>query len=243
MAFWQLTTFAILIGALLVYASLITRRLASVDARLRKIEETVLAMSASIDSADAPAAEVESELSSGGTGGRGGYLTMRDLRISAEQQSSRAIRSGSWNPFLARAQCDTSATSSEPLSLPNMEAESGGPTTASLESYEAPATSDEPLNLPTMLIESGDSALRSFEGDGALATSSEPPDFPNMQAAESGDPTTVSLESSDAPQASSESQSPPDDRAPSDDSSAKKDEDTALFLTNQRRRRRSRRGY
>jgi hypothetical protein len=89
-ALWQFITLAVLIGALLIGASVFVRRLDC--AKARSIEEALLAIRRSIDSTGARAAEVKPEVS-GGRVDRGGYLTLRDLR----QLSSPAIRPSSPN--------------------------------------------------------------------------------------------------------------------------------------------------
>jgi hypothetical protein len=88
-ALWQVITFTVLIGALLVYLSVSIRRLGCADARLKRTEEALLAKIRSIESAETRAAEAKPEVSSGLEGRD--YLTIRDLR----QLSSRATQRSS----------------------------------------------------------------------------------------------------------------------------------------------------
>ena len=119
-ALWQFVTLTVLIGALLVYARVIARRLACIDARLNKIEEALRAKSRSIDSVDARAAEAKPEVP-GGQEGRESHLTLRDLR----QLSSRAPRLNSRNSISGSERHDTSTTARGPMKSPSANPERG----------------------------------------------------------------------------------------------------------------------
>jgi hypothetical protein len=99
MVFWQFITFTVLIGALVVYASVIARRLGRANARLSRIEEALLVTSRPGGFADPRAAESESEVSN--NEGRAGYLTIRDLKARSEQLRSRATHSSTRNSVAA----------------------------------------------------------------------------------------------------------------------------------------------
>jgi hypothetical protein len=119
-ALWQFVTLTVLIGALLVYARVIARRLACIDARLNKIEEALRAKSRSIDSVDARAAEAKPEVS-GGQEGRESHLTIRDLR----QLSSHAPRVNTRNSTSGSERHDTSTTARGPMKSPSANPERG----------------------------------------------------------------------------------------------------------------------
>ena len=214
MALWQFITFAILIGALLMYAGIIARRLALADARLTRIEEALLARSQSIDSGDTVAAEAQPEVSAGKEA-RGPYLTLRDLRARSEELSSRARREA----------------------LDAQEEESG-----SAESSDALAGSNESLSLPVLEPVSEDTAGASLEIPDVPTPSSDPLSPPSMEPVSEESAATI-LENPEALAASSEEQSPPAHDAPSDDALPEKNSDTVLLLRNQRRRRRKRLGF
>ena len=95
MVLWQFITFTVLIGALVVYTSVIARRLGRANARLSRIEEALLVTSRPGGFADPRAAESESEVSN--NEGRAGYLTIRDLKVRSEQMRSRATHSSTRN--------------------------------------------------------------------------------------------------------------------------------------------------
>ena len=121
MALWQFITFTVLIGALLVCTSVITRRLGRANTRLKRVEEILLANSRSIGSADTRAAEAKAEVSAGQEG-RGGYLTIRDLRA----PSSGATGSSSQNSGAVSARGDALKTTPGRMTLPTLTAERGG---------------------------------------------------------------------------------------------------------------------
>jgi len=134
MALWQFITVIALVGALVVLAGVIARKLGLANARLTRIEEALLARSLPIDAADLSAAEAKPEVP-GEKEVRGPYLTLRDLRARSEQLSSPASASSGWNCVTERGEAPTTtsgeqpglerppvlATDSEPLSLPTLE--------------------------------------------------------------------------------------------------------------------------
>ena len=224
MALWQFITFTALLGALLVYAGVITRRLGCADARLNRIEEALLAKSGSIESADTRATEARPEVASrasqanpevatraneanpevsSGKEGRRGYLTIHDLRARSEQLNSRAARSSSRNSVAVPERRDALKAMRGLMESPGTTPE-GNSVVISSESREAPATSSELVNPPTMGAVNGDfEAAVSLESREAPATSSEPLNLPTMGAV-NGDSEAASLESRDAPATNSE---------------------------------------
>ena len=118
MALWQFITLAVLIGTLLVYASVITRRLGGVNTRLNRIEEALLAKSPAIVSAAPRSAEVRTETSVGSER-RGSYLTIRDLRASEplDLPSMRAVSEDSAATSLEDSEAP--ATNSGPENPPD----------------------------------------------------------------------------------------------------------------------------
>ena len=91
MVLWQFITFTVLIGAVVVYASVIARGLGRANARLSRIEEALLVTGRPVGFAEPRAAESESEVSN--NDGRAGYLTIRDLKVRSEQLRARATHS------------------------------------------------------------------------------------------------------------------------------------------------------
>lgn len=214
MALWQFITFSGLIGAVLLYTGVITRRLGRAEARLSEIEATLLAKAHTVDSAPAPAAATKPQVPDNPEN-RGAYLTLRDLRVRSEQRAIQGIR-------------ETPKRRSDELMA------------AIFERRHAPATGSEPLNLPTMRAVSADSTPTSLERHDAPA--SEPLNLPTMRTT-SEEPEATSSEGREARGTHIGTESPSADRRPSDDSVAQKERDTVLFLSTQRRRRRARLGY
>jgi hypothetical protein len=235
-ALWQFLTLTVLIGALLVYARIIDRRLARADSRLNRIEDDLLLKSRSIDSADARAAKAKDGVS-GDQQRRGGYLTMRDLRrlsssgtCSSIQSSisdseardtlkaTRGLRSSSGAVPQRRGSVAISADSGEALTAcgDQLSSHAARPLTNNaiptrLERLDAPPTARDPLNL----------TIEALSGDSAATT----------------------LGSHDAPRENRGWHGPHGCGPTGDDSVARKNRDMALFLSNQRRRRRARLGY
>lgn len=155
MAFWQFITFIVLIGSLLGYASVISRRLGRADARLNRIEEALLAKTRSFELADALAAEAKPVVA-GAQERHGGHLTIRDLR----QLSSRtSVGSG-----------EVLTTPGEQLCAHGTPSLTVNPVPPSLQNSDAPATSSELLNLLTVGAVSGDPTATSLQGGDAQAT-------------------------------------------------------------------------
>jgi hypothetical protein len=138
-ALWQFITLAVLIGALLIGASVIARRLDCANAR--SIEEALLAIRRLIDSTEARAAEVKPEVS-GGQPGRGGYLTLRDLR----QLSSPAIRPSSPKSIEVSESRNALITKRVLMRSPGATPEGEGTLAISSESGKAPKAPREQLS-------------------------------------------------------------------------------------------------
>lgn len=227
MVLWQFITFVVLIAALLVYTSVITLRLGRADARLKRIEEALLFLSRSSESADSGVAEVtpppevsdEKEV-------RGGYLTLRDLRVRSEQMSSRTTRPDIRNPAAELEKSAVIQTADGLAQPPPVRQVSSESTTSGMESGDAPATTSEPPSLPIMEAISEEPAATSQERHDEPAAGSEPSSLPDAEA--------MNAENNEAP---------PDQPPSPDDSVAKKNQQTLLFLSSQRRRRRERLGH
>ena len=227
MALWQFITFTALLGALLVYAGVITRRLGSADARLNRIEEALLAKSGSLESADTRVTDARPEVSevanrvseanpevstraneanpevSSGKEGRRGYLTIHDLRARSEQRYSRAAHSGSGNSVAVPERRDALKAMRGLMESPGTTPERESSVVISSESREIPATSGELVNLPPIGAVSVDfEAAVSLDSREVLATGSEPLDLPAM--AVNRDSEAVSLESREAQATGSE---------------------------------------
>jgi hypothetical protein len=240
MVLWQFITFTVLIGAVVVYAGVITRRLGCANARLNRIEEALLATSRPIDFADARAAESKPEVSS--EEGRVGYLTIRDLKVRSEQLRSRATHSSSRNSVGVSESQAALKTRSEQASSRDTRPLNVNSVPASLVSQAPVDTSSEPLSSAVMQPLSDDSVGTGLDSRAPMETSSEP--LSSVSAGSTnGDSVADSSQSRDAPETTSEQQSPPGHRPPSEDSAATKNRDALLFLSNQRRRRRARLGY
>jgi hypothetical protein len=164
-ALWQFMTFTVLIGALLIYASIITRRLGCADARLNRIEEALRANRRSIDSAETRAAGAKPEVSSG-QAGRRGYLTVRDLR----QLSGCATRASSRESAAVSAWRDTLKATRGPVRPPGATPECRGSVARGLESRDAPATSSERPKLLSEDAVGGDSVATTLQAHEAAAT-------------------------------------------------------------------------
>jgi hypothetical protein len=248
MILWQFITLTVLIAALLVYAIVITFRLGRADARLNKIEDALafLAMSRSSESGDLRAAEGMPAEVPDEKEARGGYLTMRDLRVRSERMSSRTTGPDICNPV---ADLEKRAVLQTTRDLAKSHA-------ASLErrslfaiysqSRDSPAAVDESVKEPPAREVSSESATTSVEGADAPVMGGEALSLP-ATAALSEEPaaTAPGMEGgSDAAASSSSEQPAPTDQGPSgEDSVVKKNQETLLFLSHQRRRRRERLGY
>jgi hypothetical protein len=160
MVVWQFITLSVLIGALLVYVGLIARRLGLADTRLHRIEEALSAQSRSVETVVERMAEAKPEAVEGKEG-RGGYLTLRDLRAQGEQGSWRGADSGGRGSGAAAERREGDRRRGERLSSrdrrgrPKVEAAPGVPAggdsaAASLEVVaEATALSSEGPSVPT----------------------------------------------------------------------------------------------
>jgi hypothetical protein len=178
MVVWQFITLSVLIGALLVYAGVIARRLGLADTRLHRIEEALSAQSRSVENVVERTAEAKPEAVDGREG-RGGYLTLRDLRAQSEQGSWRSADSSGRGSSVAQTERREGErrrgerlSSRDRRSRPKVEAApavpvGGDSAAASLEvGAEATALSSEGLSVPTAevvterpaatILESGD---------------------------------------------------------------------------------------
>ena len=92
MALWQFVSIAVLIGALLVYAGILTSRIGRTNAALKRIEEALVVRNVHVMPATgAPEAMPALDASSRSDAAR--YLTIRDLKGRSEILNSRATRS------------------------------------------------------------------------------------------------------------------------------------------------------
>jgi len=222
MVLWQFITVTALVGALVVLAGVIARKLGLANARLTRIEEALLARSLPIDAADLSAAEAKPEVP-GEKEVRGPYLTLRDLRARSEQLSSPASASSGWNCVTERGEAPTTTSGEQP----------------GLERPPVLATDSEPLSLPTLEPVSEAVAPASMESPDVPIPGSEPPNPPNMEPVSEESAATI-LESPAAAVPNNEQRSPAADPPSSDEDVANKERETALLLSNQRRRRRAR---
>jgi hypothetical protein len=237
MALWQFTTFTVLIGAIIVYAAIITRRLSLADDRLTRMEEALLflARSGSVNAGnavnpDAPTIEAKPEISEifekPEEPVKSAALAVPELpemsakpQVSAEEEARRVYLT--MRDLRARSELRASRPSRPtPVAAPVPEA------------HEALKTTPEPTQ-PTPPTPSPDTtparedavvAIHHSEAVDAPATSSEPP------------VTNTELQSS--PDDHSDT-----DAAATDDAAAKKTQEILVFLNAQRRRRRARMGY
>jgi hypothetical protein len=197
MVLWQFVSFTVLIGALVVYASVIARRLGRANARLSRIEEALLVTSRPGGFADPRAAESESEVSN--NEGRAGYLTIRDLKARSEQPRARATHSSARNSAAVPESRDALKTTRGPKpNLPRGATPEGELVAMRAESREALRTRSEqasphgtrPLNV--------DSVPTSVDSPAPVETSGETLSLLTVQAVRD-DSGGTSLESRDAP--------------------------------------------
>jgi hypothetical protein len=166
-ALWQFIAFTVLIGALLVNAWVIARRLGGANTRLSRIEQAVLAKTTSIHSADSQADAAKPEVSGGQESG-GGYLTIHDLR----QLSSRATRSGNRNSIAVSERRDALKTTRGLVRSPGATSERGGSVAIGSESSEALKARGEQSSSHDTRPLTVDSAPTSLESGDAPATNS-----------------------------------------------------------------------
>jgi hypothetical protein len=243
MALWEFTTFTVLIGALIVHAAIISRRLALADPRLTRMEEALLflARSGSVNVTEPELPEIPAKPQvSAQEEARRVYLTMRDLRARSEQ---RATFAPSPDPLAESREALEPAPepTHAPEAVPELE------DAVATRSETLAATSSEPT--PTLV---------------APPASSEPAPSPPAIDEPVGQPATATLsenaaatilETGETPVTNTERQSPPnpDDRPPNDaaaaddaaaeEAAARKSQEILVFLSAQRRRRRARLGY
>ena len=240
MALWQFIVFTGLIGALLVYASVLTRLLGYTNARLKRIEEALLVTALPIDFADIRAAKAKAEVS--GKEGHVGYRTIRDLKVRSEQLSSSATRSSSPNSVAVPESREALNAGSKQVSSRGSHTWNGNSVSTSMASRGAPEMVCEPLSSPARRPVSSDAVATSSECRDSVEASGE--SLSSLSAGSAnGTSETKGSESGDTLETTSGRQSPPNCRPPSEDSLAKKDRDALLMLSNQRRRRRARLGY
>jgi hypothetical protein len=232
MALWQFTTFTVLIGALIVYAAVITRRLSLADARLTRMEEALqfLPRSGSVNPANAgtstaEAAQADSEISEIFQKPEGPAqseaLAVPELpemsakpQISPEEEARRVYLT--MRDLRARREQRASRSSRPaPVAVPVPEAPEALKPTPEPTQPTPPTHSPDPIP-----AERADAAATMLENSAAPVTNTEP-----------------------------QSSSEPDDRPPNDDATAaaaaaaKKNQEILVFLSAQRRRRRARMGY
>jgi hypothetical protein len=215
MVLWQFITFTVLIGALVVYASVIARRLGRANARLSRIEEALLVTSRPGGFADSRVAESESEAPN--NEGRAGYLTIRDLKVRSEQLRSRATHSSTRNSAAVPESRDALRTRSEQASPHGTRPLNVDSVPKSVDSPAPVETSGAALSVLTVEAVRDDSGGTSLESRDALVATSEqlswpimrpeggePPSVPAMQVAVSDDSGATSSESRAPVETSSE---------------------------------------
>jgi hypothetical protein len=213
MVVWQFITLSVLIGTLLVYAGVIARRLGLADTRLHRIEEALSAQSRSVENVVDRAAEAKPEAVDGKEG-RGGYLTLRDLRAQSEQGSWRGADSSGRGSSVAQTERREGErrrgerlSSRDRRSRPKVEAApavpvGGDSAAASLEvGAEATALSSEGLSVPTAevvtehpaatILESGDVRAAGREQLNAEVVSSV--EAPSVEAPSGEAPSVATL--------------------------------------------------
>lgn len=270
MVLWQFAVITVLIGALLVYVTVVANRLTSANATLRRIEEALsktepVAEHVSATAADATVAETIQSPEVLLTERRGGYMTVRDLKVIA-----RAGRRRGGNGDVAHQALDPSQApdpSCELQASPAGMAVSGELSgAANSETHEAINTSGEPPGLPSSAavvqeLAAATSEIREFlETSSYLATS----DAPDSSAAKdvvaaSSQLLETNLESQNVAQASAVNEvASPESRAAMSRNAEpqiapaardldaevieRKKRDALLIMSAQRRRRRAR-GY
>jgi hypothetical protein len=271
MVLWQFITFTVLIGAFVVYASVIARRLGCANARLSRIEEALLVTSRPVGFADSRAADPESTVSD--NEGRAGYLTIRDLKVRSEQHRARSSHSSTRSSVVVPESRDAlratrgpkfsrgatpergdlvamSSGSHEALRTRSEQESPHGTRPLNVESVPAsvdgPAapveTSDETLNLLTAEVVRDNSEATSSESRAPVETSSELSSSLGVDPA-NGNSVAKIAESGEALDTTGGRQNPPSHCPPSEDLVAEKNRDALLYLSNQRRRRRAHPGY
>jgi hypothetical protein len=270
MVLWQFAVITVLIGALLVYAVVLTNRLTFANATLRRIEEALAKAEPVTERVPATAAQVtvaeaiqspEVPL----TERRGSYMTVRDLKVIA-----RAGRRG------GNKDVDEGLVSSDALNAtrrqdiskppPAVSAETPAVSAESLQSHQAPDPGRELQTSPAgaAVVEelaTATSEIREFPGaSGSLEASSAPDSSaPNDVPAASSELLELNLESRNVGEISAvnEAASPeshvamntsdePQDALAARDLDAedmeRRKRDSLLSMSAQRRRRRAR-GY
>lgn len=213
MALWQFLVFALLIGTLLAYVSVLTRRVGCTNARLKRIEETLLVLERLLRHADTRAGESRPspEVFSGDR--RAAYLTLRDLKAGSELLSSRPSRSRNEK---------TIATT--PVSR------------------HAPKTHSEPVSSAGARHMSGDSAATSSETRQELKRTTEPRSSPSTRPA-LGNSVAAGSQSRAPAETSSEPSGSPTTRPANDSAAKRDRDALFIMMSSQRRRRRAREGY
>ena len=232
MVIWQFMALAILIGAFVAYASVITRRLGYTNARLRRIEEALISTSRALELA------AESKAKGSNKEHSAGYLTVRELKVMNEQRKSRATHSSGRDAAGASESGNVPKTTRAPKrsrraapaelgDLVKMGSESRARETGNMRANSVPTfltshapaeTVGEPLDLSALQTMTDDSDAMSSESRDAAVPVGEPRSGPILQPAGGG---------------------PPSGRSTIKDSAAKRNQDALLYLSNQRRRRRA----
>jgi hypothetical protein len=268
-AVWQFVVLTALLGALLVYASVLTRTIGYANDRLKKIEEALLAKDRSVVHAEARTSGKEREVIRKEP--RVGYWTILDLKGRGHRLSSHAARSTrpSSAPIPERLDAPTAApiVESAPKALPL-----GNPIVASTEADQGTNARHEQESCDETSPLRGNTVVLSLENDQAAEAIDEPPTSPTMPVV-SADPVTTTSDISDpvekkqaglsllgaapanealtvsppethaAPEPTSEKLIAPSRRHLNEDPAARKRREMAYYLSSQRRRRRARMGY
>lgn len=178
MALWQFIVIAVLIAALLVYASVLTRRVGRTNAALKRIEEALLVTGGLIAPAAAGAADAMRSPEVSGKGDAARYLTIRDLRVRSDPRNSHATRSNSEDCVPISPESRERSRRIGLMSSPATRPENENCVAASLDSRDALNTSSELPSVHASRGENGNSVASSSESSDALNTSGELPSSP-----------------------------------------------------------------
>ena len=179
MVLWQFAVITVLIGALLVYAIVLTNRLTFANATLRRIEEALAKAEpvrerVSVTAAEATGAAAIQSPAVPHTERRGSYMTVRDLKVVARA----GRRGGNENVVESHQALDPSRELQTSLAGVGVCGESLS--AASSETLEAVDTSGELQGLPSSAavvqeLAAATSEIREFlESSGSLETSDAP---------------------------------------------------------------------
>jgi hypothetical protein len=190
MFLWQFITFTGLIGALVVYSSMITRRLGAANTRLIRIEEVLIGLNHSVNLPDIRAAK--SDVSNNAD--RAGFLTVRDLKAGSGHLRSGAAHANSRNNAVVTESRGARKTTRAPKHSRGANAESGNSLAWSSGSREALKERSEKVS-PRGLRTPGPPSSNSRVP--AETNMAPPPLSPPQPAGDTSD--VMSLETRDAP--------------------------------------------